>query len=293
MSASDRLAKNFDENRKRLLAVAYRMLGSRSEADDAVQEAWIRLTRSEAEAIENLGGWLTTVVSRICLDLLRSRKTRAGEADDSISGIAPASDPETDVLVADSVGSALLVLLEALAPAERVAFVLHDLFDLPFEEIAPIVGKSAEAARQSASRARRRIRGVKDPHPDSKNHRHLVAAFLAASRNGDFAALLALLDPNVVLRADPVAVRTAAENRARGAPAFADEIRGAEAVANTLKGRAQGAQLALLDGEAGAAWLPGGVARVAFVFTSVDGRISRIDVVMDPERLGRMSVAPI
>ena len=296
MDESDWLAKRFEENRSHLRAVAYRMLGSRGEADDAVQEAWLRLSRSDAGAVENLGGWLTTVVARVCLDMLRSRRSRreeslGGKLPEPTATRAERSDPEGEVLLADSVGPAMLVVLETLSPAERVAFVLHDMFDLPFEEIAPIVGRSEAAARQLASRARRRVRGAdRVPGADFTSQREVVDAFLAASRDGDFDALLAVLAPDVVLRADEVAVQAAAANRARGAPALAREIRGAHAVAETFKGRAQAARLALVDGAAGAVWAPGGRPRVAFVFTTRSGKIVEINLVMEPERLGELDV---
>src|SRR5438477_10053970 len=207
------LAERFEANRTRLQAVAYRMLGSLSEADDAVQEAWLRLSRSDTNGVENLAGWLTTVVARVSLDMLRSRKSRREEPlgdhipEPTMSQTA-AADPEHQALLADSVGPALLVVLETLAPAERIAFVLHDLFAVPFGEIAPIVGRSSAAARQLASRARRRVQGVSTAHDaDVTRQRAVVDAFLAASRSGDFEALLAVLDPNVLLRADAASVR--------------------------------------------------------------------------------------
>jgi RNA polymerase sigma-70 factor (ECF subfamily) len=291
MDESDWLAARFDENRRHLRAVAYRMLGSTSEADDAVQEAWLKLSRSDAGEIENLAGWLTTVVARVCLDMLRSRTSRreeplAGEADAPDGG-----DPERDVAVADAIGPALLVVLEMLAPAERVAFVLHDMFDLSFEEIAPIVDRTPAAARQLASRARRRVRGsAAGPASDLAQHRELVSAFLAASRDGDFDRLVAVLSPGAVLRADPMAVRAATANQARGAPGLAPELRGAALVANAFKGRAQGAATAVIGGEAGAVWAVSGVVRAAFLFT-FDGRlIAAIDLVMEPAHLAELAV---
>ncbi len=280
MSESDWLARQFEENRAHLRAVAYRMLGSRSEADDAVQEGWLRLSRADTSAVENLKGWLTTVVARVCLDLLRSRSSRREEPLDTHEP-EPLLDAEQDVLLADSVGLALLVVLSTLAPSERIAFVLHDMFDLPFDEIAPIVGRSPAAARQLASRARRRIRSTPEaPQADRTREREVVEAFLAASRGGDFEALLTLLDPDVVLR--PAA-----------APAKGGitEARGAAAVANTFKGRAAAAQVALVDGEPGLVWAPGGKPRVVFEFTIVEGRIRAIDLYADPARLGEMELA--
>src|SRR2546422_2191991 len=250
-------AERFEENRTHLRAVAYRMLGSLSEADDAVQEAWFRLSRSDTSAVENLRGWLTTVVARVCLDMLRSRKSRREEPLDAhvpeppemITSREDALDPEHEALLADSVGLALLVVLETLAPAERVAFVLHDMFDLPFDEIAPIVGRSATAARQLASRARRRVQGAATvPDADLRRQREVVDAFLAASRGGDFDALLAVLDPDVVLRADRAAVQASEVRQGRGAPKLASEGRGAAAGAETFQGRAAAAQPAFVNG---------------------------------------------
>ncbi|MGH7460911.1 MAG: sigma-70 family RNA polymerase sigma factor, partial [Longimicrobiales bacterium] len=241
MHGNDWLAERFESNRTHLRAVAYRMLGSRTEADDALQEAWLRVSRADTSAIENLGGWLTTVVARVCLDQLRTRKSRREESIDRQVAASQenALDPEQQALLADSVGLALLVVLETLTPAERVAFVLHDMFDLPFDEIAPIVGRSATAARQLASRARRRVQGANArPDADRSRQRTVVDAFLAAARSGDFTALLALLDPDVVLRADAAAVLSGAE----------EEVLGAAAVARTFAGRASAAQPALIDG---------------------------------------------
>jgi RNA polymerase sigma factor (sigma-70 family) len=271
------LAEKFDANRSHLRAVAYRMLGSRSEVDDAVQEAWLRLNRSDAGDIGNLSGWLTTVVARVCLDILRSRKSRREEplgpqVPEPIA--SPENEPEAEL--ADSIGTALLVVLETLTPAERLAFVLHDMFAVPFEEIAPIVGRTAAAARQLASRARRRVQGAPAaPDADVTRQRKVVDAFLAASRGGDFEALLAVLDPDVVFRADAVAVRMG------GSP----EIRGAAAVAETFKGRAQAARPALIDGAVGIAVIFGGRLRIALNLTIADDRIAVIEAVADPERL--------
>ena len=261
------------------------MLGSANEADDAVQEAWLRLRRSDTSGVDNLGGWLTTVVSRVCLDMLRSRKSRREEAlspetPEPMVRAEASLDPEHGALLADSVGLALMTVLETLPPAERVAFVLHDLFDLSFDEIAPIVGRSSVAARQLASRARRRVQGASVSDPDRTRHREVVDAFLAASRGGNFDALLALLDPDVVVRADQAAVQT-------GAMA---EIRGAMDVAKSFSGRAKFAQTALLDGDVGAVWAPGGRPRVVFGFTIEGGKIVSIDLLADPETIGEMSV---
>ncbi|HYT71091.1 MAG TPA: sigma-70 family RNA polymerase sigma factor [Gemmatimonadales bacterium] len=286
MDERDWLAERFEESRTHLRAVAYRMLGSRSEADDAVQEAWLRLSRSGTSGVENLGGWLRTVVARVCLDILRSRKARREEplgahVPEPIVSREDRTHPEHDALLADSVGPALLVVLETLAPAERVAFVLHDMFDLPFDEIAPIVGRSPAAARQLASRARRRVRGAATvPNADLTRQREVVEAFLAASRGGDFDALLAVLDPDVALRADPAAVRMGA----------AADVRGAKAVAETFAGRARAAQPALVNGAAGLVWAAGGRPRVVFGFTITSGKIVAIDLVADPERLRQLDL---
>jgi RNA polymerase sigma factor (sigma-70 family) len=286
MDEHDWLAERFEAHRSHLRAVAYRMLGSLSEADDAVQESWLNVSRSDTSGVDNLGGWLTTVVARVCLDMLRSRKSRREEPLDPhvsepiVSRADAAVDPEHEVVLADSVGLALLVVLETLAPAERVAFVMHDLFAVPFDEIAPIVGRSPAAARQLASRARRRVQGAATPDADLTRQRAVVDAFLAASRGGDFGVLLALLDPNVVLRADGAVVRT-------GASA---EVRGATAVAETFSGRARAAQLALVNGAAGAVWAQGGRPRVVFGFSIVRGKIVEIEMIADPERLGQLDI---
>jgi len=283
----DWLAERFEANRTHLRAVAYRMLGSLTEADDAVQDAWLHVSRADASGVQNLGGWLTTVVARVCLDMLRSRKSRREESLSELVAPPIASheagiDPEHEALLADSVGLALLVVLETLAPAERVAFVLHDLFDLPFDEIAPIVGRSPTAARQLASRARRRLQGAATvPDGDLTRQREVVDAFLAASRGGDFDALLAVLDPDVVLRADREAVQMGASG----------EVRGAAAVARTFSGRARVAQPALVNGAAGAVWAQGGRPRVVFEFTITGGRIVEIHLVADPERLRQLDLA--
>ncbi|MDB4967774.1 MAG: putative polymerase sigma factor [Myxococcales bacterium] len=282
----DGLAGRFEEKRSHLRAVAYRMLGSESEADDAVQEAWFRLSRADSSEVDNLGGWLTTVVARVCLDMLRSRKSRKEEPLDAHPSErndlrADEVGPEQAALLADSVGPALLVVLETLAPAERLAFVLHDMFAVPFEEIAPIVGRSPTATRQLASRARRRVQGAAAiPDADLTRRQEVVAAFLAASRSGNFDALLAVLDPEVVVRADSIAVGMGA----------AEELRGATAVANNFKGRARGARPALVNGIAAAVWAPGGKPRVVFDFTIVDRKIVALDLVADPARLGQLDL---
>jgi RNA polymerase sigma factor (sigma-70 family) len=284
------LAKRFEDHRRHLRGVAYRMLGSRSEADDAVQEAWLRLSRSDTSGVENLGGWLTTVVARVCLDMLRSRKSRREEpletsAPKPMMSREDGIDPEYEAQLADSVGLALLVVLEKLAPTERVAFVLHDMFDLPFDEIAPIVGRSAAAARQLASRARRRVHGAPTvPEADLSRRREVVEAFLAASRSGDLDALLAVLDPDVVVRADRAAVPT-------GAPM---ELRGASAVAKNalaFSGRARIAQLALVNGTVGIVAAPCGRLFIVLGFTIRRGKIIEIEVIADPERLRQLELA--
>jgi RNA polymerase sigma-70 factor (ECF subfamily) len=286
MSGDEWLAERFEDNRAHLRMVAYRMLGSLTEADDAVQETWLRLSRSDTSGVENLGGWLTTVAARVCLDMLRSRKSRREESLDALgpepaAGGSEALDPEHEVLLADSVGLALLVVLEMLAPAERVAFVLHDMFDLPFDEIAPIVGRSPAAARQLASRARRRVQGAPAVlDADVSRQRDVVKAFLAASRGGDFQALLTLLDPDVVARPDRGAVLAGT----------AAEVRGAAAVAETFSGRARGARLAMVNGVPGAVWAPGGKPRVVFSFTIKEARIVAIELLADPELLSRLDL---
>ncbi|CAN7566495.1 sigma-70 family RNA polymerase sigma factor [Pararhizobium sp. LjRoot238] len=275
------LAEKFEADRGRLKAAAYRMLGSRSEAEDAVQEAWLRLGRSDLSEIGNLSGWLTTVVARICLDMLRARKSRREEPygphvpEPSTS----ADDAEHEALLADSVGAALLIVLETLTPAERLAFVLHDMFAVPFDEIAPIVDRSPEAARQLASRARRRVQGARTAaNANRGDQRRIVEAFLAASRGGDFEALLAVLDPNVVFRADVAAVRLGSQA----------EIKGAAAVANTFKGRALGAKPAFVDDGFGLIVEVGGQLRVILRLAIRDGRIAEVQAIADPERLGQI-----
>jgi RNA polymerase sigma-70 factor (ECF subfamily) len=274
-------AELFEENRPRLRAVAYRVLGSASDADDAVQETWLRLRRTDCEGIDNLAGWLTTVVARVSLDMLRARRSKREEP----GGLRPAEaagegDPEREAMLASSVGVAVLVVLERLAPAERVAFVLHDMFGVPFDEIAPIVGRSPAATRQLASRARRRVRGSAAADGGvPADRQHVVDAFLTASRDGDLEALVELLDPDVVLRADAAA-----------AAMGADEVRGSAAVARTFAGRAKAAQPALLDGSEGLVWVQRGAVKVAFLLTISDGRIAAIDLVADSGRLQALEV---
>jgi RNA polymerase sigma factor (sigma-70 family) len=296
MRDDDWLAERFEENRPRLRAVAYRMLGSSAEADDAVQESWFRLSRSDTSDVQNLGGWLTTVVSRVALDMLRSRTSRREDPLDdgtreAVAADDATADPEREAVLADAVGPALLVVLDSLAPAERLAFVLHDLFAVPFDEIAVILERTPVATRQLASRARRRVQGA-GPRAgaDPARQRLVVDAFLAASRNGRFEDLLALLDPSVVLRADQVAVDNAEAGRAQGAPELARLIRGGEAVAGVFSGRAQHAETVLVDGVPAAAWAPGGQPRALFRFTFDGDRITAIDMVGDPTTIAELEV---
>jgi RNA polymerase sigma factor (sigma-70 family) len=301
VTVAEWVADEFEESRPRLRAIAYRMLGSTAEADDAVQEAWLRLSRTGPESIDNLGGWLTTVVSRVCLDMLRSRREEpAGVSlpepvpgEDAVDG---GGDPERDLLVADSIGPALMLVLDSLDPDERLAFVLHDLFGVPFAEIAAIIGRSPDATRQLASRARRRLRGapvaggVLTSTEDLARQRQLVDAFLAASREGDFDALLSILDSEVVLRADPVAVRSAAARQSYGAPPLKEVLRGGEQVARTFLGRAAAAQPAMVDGSPGATWAPGGNPRGVFVFTCRGGKIVDLEIIVDPRRIRTLDI---
>jgi RNA polymerase sigma factor (sigma-70 family) len=284
------LAGQFDQKRAHLHAVARRMLGSASEAEDAVQEAWLKLNHADTREVANVGGWLTTVVARVCLDMLRSRKSRREEPLGQRADVPSGETPDADLAMAEALGPAVLVVLDMLAPAERVAFVLHDMFDMSFEEIAPIVVRTPAATRQLASRARRRIRGTTAPDPSLEQHREIVSAFLAASRDGDFQRLVAVLSSDVVLRADELAVRTAAGREQHGAPRLAPEIRGARLVADVFKGRARGASAALIDGDAGAVWATGGQVRSAFFFTIEEGKITMIDLVMEPARLAELYV---
>ena len=280
------LTKLFESHRNHLRGVAYRMLGSASEADDAVQEAWLRLNNSNTNEVANFGGWLTTVVSRICLDMLRSRRSRREEAFDAelAEPIADRSDPEQEALLADSVGIALLVVLDTLSPAERVAFVLHDVFDLPFDEIAPIVDRTPDAARQLASRARRRVRtGEITSNSDLQSQRVVVDAFLAALRAGDFEGLLAVLDPDVVVRMDA------------GAPGAPREFRGA---ANWARGAtaafsrfARFVQPALINGSVGLVFAPGGKLSRALSFTFANGKIVRAEIITDRDHLQQIDLS--
>ena len=285
MSETEQLGQLFESERDHLRAVAYRMLGSAAEADDAVQETWLRLNRSGAGSIENLGGWLTTVVARVCLDMLRSRTSRREESFES-QEIEPESshttNPEQETLLADSVGVALLVVLNTLTPPERLAFVMHDMFDVSFDEIASIIGRSPQAARQLASRARRRVRG-KDKQIDLKPQRKVVDAFLTALRAGDFEGLLAVLDPDVLVRVDipgrpgaPTEVRGAA-NWAKGAVAFSRLVRAV--------------QPALVDGAPGLVFAPGGRLTRVLMFKIAGGRIVEFEVIANPERLEQLNLS--
>jgi RNA polymerase sigma factor (sigma-70 family) len=278
-------AERFEENRRHLRAVAYRMLGSGADAEDAVQEAWMRFARTDTGAVDNLRGWLTTVISRVCLDMLRSRRARREEPLDIPSvTLEDASDPEQEALLADSVGIALLVVLETLTPTERLAFVLHDMFGMPFEEIAPIVERSPAAARQLASRARRRVRGAEPvATPEAlAQQRRVVDAFLAASREGEFAALVSVLDPDIVFRAD----------RGPDLVPGAVEISGAEEVASIVLARgtpfAPFAQPAIVDGQVGAVVVVRDRLRSVVKFTVAGDRVVAMDLTIDPERLARV-----
>jgi RNA polymerase sigma-70 factor (ECF subfamily) len=286
------LAERFETHRRHLRAVAYRMLGSLSEADDAVQEAWLRLSRTDTREVENLRAWLTTVVGRVCLNLLRTRRTRREapfetRVADPIVSPTDGSDPEHEALLGDSVGLALLAVLEALSPAERVAFVLHDVFGMPFDQIASIVGRSPAATRQLASRGRRRVRGAPVPDADLDGQWRVVDAFLAASRDGDFERLLSVLDPDVVLRSDGGTAR----------PTLVQFVRGAERVAsNALLFRrlAATATRTLVNGTpGGVVWHPDGRPFAILAFTVAGGRIISIDVLADPDRLARLDLTPL
>jgi RNA polymerase sigma factor (sigma-70 family) len=283
-----RVAGEFQANRSRLEGIAYRMLGSRAEAEDAVQEAWLRVGRADTAAVENFPGWLTTVTGRVCLDRLKARRARV----EDFTGIEPADtedptvdrDPAQAALLADSVGAALMVVLDAMGPEERVAFVLHDVFAVPFDTIGEILDRSTQAARQLASRARRRVQGTPwEPAAtgaDAAQHRSLVEAFLRAARQGDFENLVRILHPDVVLRPDQAALQMGSR----------PETRGAREVAAVLSGGARGTRLVLADGSAALAWAPGGRVRSIIEFTVVDGRITAITVTADPERIAQLGV---
>jgi len=288
------LSARFEENRPRLRAVAHRMLGSTSEAEDAVQETWLRLTRADTGRVDNFGGWLTTVITHVCLDMLRARKTRENAAPALVAERAAAAteptDPEREALLADAVGSAMMIVLDTLGPAERVAFVLHDLFALSFEDIGAIVGRSADATRQLASRARRRVQGLGEREKELPSQREVAQAFMAASRDGNLEAVLGVLDPDVVLRVDGVGVKAAAANAAKGAPRLVAEVRGAADVARVFLGSAQAAQPALVDGTPGAAWAHGGRPRAVWAFKVEQGRIVEMQFIADPKTIARLEV---
>ena len=289
MDEKDWLADRFEEQRSRLWAVAYRMLGSLTEADDAVQDTWVRVSRAEMNEVENFGGWLTAIVARVCLNMLRSRNVRREEPlevhlPDPVIRSEEELGPEEEVLLADSVGLALLVLLDALAPAERLAFVLHDMFELPFEEIAPMVGRSPTAARQLASRARRRVKGADIPDPDLTRQRAVVDAFLLAARSGDFDDLVAILHPDVVLRVDFGPSRPGASRVVRGATAVARQARLGANPAALL-------HPALINGMAGVVITLDGQPHLVMAFTVAENRVVELDLIADPERVGRLASA--
>jgi RNA polymerase sigma-70 factor (ECF subfamily) len=292
MDDQDWLAERFEANRPHLRGVAYRMLGSMTEADDAVQEAWIRLSRTDTSDVENLRAWLTTVVGRVCLNMLRSRKTRREapletHVPDPIVSPEDGLDPEQEALLGDSVGLALLVVLDSLSPAERVAFVLHDVFAVPFDEVAPIVGRTPTAARQLASRARRRVRGAPVPDVDLDGQWAVVDAFTAAAREGNFERLLGVLDPDVVLRSDGGPER----------PELVQLVRGAQAVAEramAFRRFGDSSARVLVNGvPGGVAWLPDGTPFAVLAVTVRAGRIVGIDVLADPERLARLDLTEV
>ena len=292
MNDQDWLAERFEANRSHLRGIAFRMLGSVTEADDAVQEAWIRLSRTDTSDVENLRAWLTTVVGRVCLNMLRSRKTRRESSldthvPDPIVSPEEGVDPEQEALLGDSVGLALLVVLDSLTPAERVAFVLHDVFAVPFDAIGPIVGRTPTAARQLASRARRRVQGAPVPDVDLDGQWAVVDAFLAASRAGDFEGLLAVLDPDVVLRSDGGEAR----------PELISLLRGAQAVAEgamTFRRFAETATRILVNGvPGGVAWAPDGTPFAVVALTVKSQKIVAIDILADPDRLGRLDLTAV
>jgi RNA polymerase sigma-70 factor (ECF subfamily) len=291
MAESDRLIEGFAENRTRLRAVAYRMLGSFAEADDAVQEAWLRLTKADSSEVDNLGAWLTTIVARVCLNVLRSRRTRPEEPfgahlPDPVISRTDRASPEDEALLTDSVGLALQVVLDTLTPAERLAFVLHDMFDLPFDDIAPIVGRSSTSARQLASRARRRVRGADVPRPDADigRQREVVDAFFAAARRGDFDALVTVLDPDVVERVDAGTARPDISGMVRGARVVAGRAIMFDQPSPRLRP-------VLVNGAAGVVVIVRGQPFAVMAFTVSDGTIAEIDVLADPDRLNRLDLA--
>jgi RNA polymerase sigma-70 factor (ECF subfamily) len=285
MTESDQLAERFEQRRTRMRAIASRILGSPGDADDAVQETWLRFSRADTSAIDHLDSWLTTVVSRVCLNMLQTRRSQPQPLPDSdlpeTFADSAESNPEHEALLADSIGLALLIVLDTLPPAERVAFVLHDVFAVPFEQIAPIVDRTTPATRQLASRARRRVQDQDATgEPNRLRQAQLVDAFLAATRNGDFNTLLALLDPEIVLRADDEAAKLGA----------IDEIHGAAEIATAFSQRARGARPALVNGEAGAVWIQAGQLRVIVTFTTSRDKITGINLIADPERLSTIDL---
>jgi len=290
MDDNNSITADFEAERPHLRGVAYRMLGSFSEADDAVQEAWIRLSRVDADEVRNLRAWLTTVVARVCLNMLRTRTARGTESldvrpADSVVSTAAGMDPEEEALLADSVGLALLVVLDALSPQERVAFVLHDVFAVEFDEIAPIVGRSPVAARQLASRARRRVRGAPVPDASLDTQWRVVEAFIAAARDGDFGRLLAVLDPDIVVRSDGGTARSAMTGETRGREAVGRQ-------AMSFRQFASSATRVLVNGlPGGLAWLPDGTPFSLISFTVRGGLITALDVLVDPDRLGHLDRA--
>jgi RNA polymerase sigma-70 factor (ECF subfamily) len=288
MDEREWMTERFEEHRGHLRAVAYRMLGSVSEADDALQDAWLRIRSQDPGSVENMQAWLTTIVGRVCLNMLRSRRTRREElpahVPDPVVSFDQALGPEDEALLAESVGLALLVVLDSLTPAERLAFVLHDAFGVPFADIASALGRSEAAAQQLASRARRRVRGSPEPDPDVARQREIVDAFFAASRDGDFDALVAVLDPDVELRIDGGRLRPEATRVLRGA----DRVAGHTATYSTLY---PFVRPALVNGAAGAVVAPGGRVFSVMAFTVTDGRITQIDALVDPERLAQLDLA--
>jgi len=287
MNGRDWVDDRFEQYRPRLRSVAFRILGSAADADDAVQEAWIRLHRADPNGVDNLGGWLTTVVSRVCLDMLRARSVRPEPVEPPATELpaepAAGADPEYQAMLSDSVGMALLVVMDTLSPAERLAFVLHDMFGVPFDEIADVLGASPTTARQYASRARRRVQGgTSDVEADASRRREIVDAFLAASQQGEFATLISLLHPEAALHADAVALAAGAE-----------EVVGATRVAETFAGRARAAELAVIDGQPGVVWRQHGAPRAAFTFTIDDDQITGIDLLMDPDTLEGLDVVMV
>jgi RNA polymerase sigma-70 factor (ECF subfamily) len=293
-TALDETAARFAQHRPRLLATARRTLGSPWTADDAVQETWLRLQRAQVEAIDDLGAWLTTVVSRVCIDLIRQRESRHEDLDDdpgrdgATSGDAH-GDPAETLMRADDIGLALQVVLDSLGPLERLALVLHDIFGLSFEDIAPIVERTPVAARQLASRARSKLRGV-DVRAERERQQAAIGAFLDAARNGDFGALLQLLDPEIELRSDAVAVERAAAGAEHGAPLLDARVRGADAIARVFAGRAELTRVVLVDGAPGAAYVTDGVAHAVYLVRFAGDRIAELSVLSDPARLAALHV---